>query len=116
MLNSIYTEKLPLLLAFWAELSMKGPRFDSFGQTLFLPFCTWQDCVLTLVLGRTMFLPFCTWQDFLLPLYLYRTLFLPFCTCQDLVKTAITNAAVEENQPETREGKKYICHLSVITR
>ena len=47
MLNSIYTEKLPLLLAFWAELSMKGPRFDSFGQTLSYLF----------VLGKTVFLP-----------------------------------------------------------
>ena len=28
------------------------------------------------------------------------------CNRQDLVKTAITNAAVEENQPETREGKR----------
>ena len=26
--------------------------------------------------------------------------------CQDLVKTAITNAAVEETQPESREGKR----------
>ena len=38
--------------------------------------------------------------------------FLNSCTWQDLVKTAITNAAVEENQPETREGKR--CNNQVI--
>ena len=44
-------------------------------------------------------------------------LILKCCNLQDLVKTAITNAAVEENQPETREGKNAIivnC-LSVVT-
>lgn len=40
-------------------------------------------------------------------------LILKCCNLQDLVKTAITNAAVEENQPETREGKKCNnCQLS----
>ena len=93
MLNSIHTEKLPLLLAFWAELSMKGPRFDSFGQTLFLPFCTWRNLS--------------TWQDYVLTLLYLAGPSLTAVLVQDLVLTFLyLSGPSQDSNHKCSSGRK----------